>query len=226
MSRIIVALDSERGDKLSLWLNLVDSLCGRVAGFKFGLPFLLQYGLDGLRASRLLCDNMFIADLKLADIAPIMVNTVSLISDYIDAIIAHGFTGFRGGLDRLKEYLDSISVKLIVVASMSHPGSMDVIDPSLDRIMDVILKVNPWGLVAPATRPEIISMLRSRGLKYKILSPGIGVQGAKPGDGLRSGADYEIIGRFITRAPNPIEVVDSINLEHSMILEGKTSELL
>ncbi|MEM0002219.1 MAG: hypothetical protein QW211_04935 [Desulfurococcaceae archaeon] len=55
--------------------------------------------------------------------------------------------------------------------------------------------------MAPATRPEVIKYIRSKlGTNVKILSPGVGAQGASPGDALCAGADYEIIGRAITHA--------------------------
>ncbi|MFN4046264.1 MAG: orotidine 5'-phosphate decarboxylase / HUMPS family protein, partial [Acidilobaceae archaeon] len=208
------------GESLGYWLNIVSGLCGEAAGFKFGLPFLLSFGVDGVRVSRGLCGGMFVVDLKLADVGDVMVSSVSRLVGYVDGVIAHGFTGFEGALGELKEYLDGFGVKLILVVSMSHGGSLDVLDANIDRLLQVADRVRPWGLVAPATRPHVISYVRSRAPWAKIMAPGVGVQGARPGDALRAGADYEIIGRAITRAPNPLEVLRSINLEHSKITGG------
>ncbi len=213
-----MALDPGVGESLGYWLNIVSRLCGGVAGFKFGLPFLLSFGVDGVRVSRGVCDSMFIVDLKLADVGDVMVSTVSRLVGYVDGVIAHGFTGFEGALGELKDYLDSVGVKLALIVSMSHAGSLDVLDVNIDRLLWVADRVKPWGLVAPATRPHVISYVKSRAPWAKILSPGVGVQGARPGDALRAGADYEIIGRAITRAPNPLEVLQSINLEHEKIM--------
>lgn len=215
-----MALDPGVGEPLSYWLNIVSRLCGGVAGFKFGLPFLLSYGVDGVRVSRGLCGGMFIVDLKLADIGDVMVSAVSRFAGYVDGVIAHGFIGFEGALRELKDYLDSVGVKLAIVVSMSHAGSLDVLDVNIDRLLWVADRVRPWGLVAPATRPHIIGYVRSRAPWAKILAPGVGVQGVRPGDALRAGADYEIIGRAITRAPDPLKALQTINLEHEKILGG------
>ncbi|MDP8003335.1 MAG: orotidine 5'-phosphate decarboxylase / HUMPS family protein, partial [Caldisphaera sp.] len=78
----------------------------------------------------------------------------------------------------------------------------------------------PWGIVAPATRPEIITYFRkSIGRGIKILSPGIGIQGAKPGEALCHGADFEIVGRYITNAPDPKEATKVLIYEQKRGLD-------
>lgn len=219
-SRALVAIDPRPGVSLDRWVNLISSLCDFVAGFKVGLPFMFSYGVSGLRALRGSCDRFLIADFKLADIDHVMVLTVSHVIGYVDGVIAHAFIGFKGGLEGLKEYLDGLGVKLILIISMSHAGSVDVIDVNVDRLLWVADRLRPWGLVAPATRPSVISYARERAPWAKILAPGVGVQGARPGDGIRAGADYEIIGRLVTEAPDPLEVVKWVNEEHVRALRG------
>ncbi len=220
-SRVIVAIDPKPNVSLDHWVSLTSSLCGFIAGLKVGLPFILSYGVNGLRALRGSCGKLLIADLKLADIDHVMVLTVSYISRYVDGVIAHAFIGLKGGLEGLKRYLDSMGVKLVLVISMSHEGSVDVIDANVDRLLWVADNLKPWGLVAPATRSHVISYARSKAPWAVILAPGIGVQGARPGDGIRAGADYEIIGRLITEAPNPLDVVKLINEEHVRALSER-----
>lgn len=216
--RLIVALDPEPGDSLDYWLDIVSKLCDLVVGFKVGLPFTLMYGVNSLKTLKSLCGNFIIVDFKLADIGYVMRSIVSQVSDHVDGVIAHSFIGTKGALDELKEYLDRLGVKLILVTSMSHDGSLDVIDVNIDRLLWVAERVKPWGLVAPATRPAIITYIRRRAPWARILAPGIGPQGARPGEALKAGADYEIIGRLITRAPNPVELVEEIIVKHSQIL--------
>jgi len=150
-----------------------------------------------------------------------MVSALSHVIDYVDGVIAHAFIGLKGGLEGLKSYLDSAGVKLILVISMSHAGSLDVIDVNVDRLLWVAGRLKPWGLVAPATRPHVISYARGRAPWAVILAPGVGVQGARPGDGIRAGADYEIVGRLVTEASNPVEVVNWINGEHVRALKER-----
>jgi orotidine-5'-phosphate decarboxylase len=220
-SRVIIAVDPSPGTSLDRWVSLASSLCDLVAGFKVGLPFMFSYGASGLRALRGSCDGLLIADFKLADVEHVMVSTLSHVIGYVDGVIAHSFIGLKGGLEGLKGYLDSVGVRLILVISMSHEGSLDVIDVNIDRLLWVAGRLKPWGLVAPATRPQVISHVRGRAPWAVILAPGVGVQGARPGDGIRAGADYEIVGRLVTETSKPVEVVKWINGEHARALRER-----
>ena len=201
--RLVVAIDSYREDLG----DVVRSLAPLVSGFKVGLPLLVSRGasvlasIDGGAG-----DAMVIADLKLADIGDMMVETVRAVESHVDAVIAHAFVGYGGALDLLKRYLDSRGIRLALVASMSHAGSSEVYDRALDYVMDVVRRADPWGLVAPATRPDVVSAIRGRlGRRYVVLSPGVGAQGARPGDALCAGADYEIVGRAIMGSRDPVK---------------------
>ena len=90
---------------------------------------------------------------------------------------------------------------------MSHPGAARVMRKVFGDLLDVVKEVSAWGVVLPATVPNVVKAGREYlGPSFKILAPGVGAQGAAPGDALCAGADYEIVGRLITRAENPLEV--------------------
>ena len=198
---VIVALDQ---GTLDYAFRLVEDLCGVVEGFKIGLPFVLSNGVSSVARLRGVCPSaMWIADYKLADIGYIMGLIVGGAAGWADAVIAHSFIGYEGALDELKETLEAGGKRLILVVSMSHPGSRDVYDRAAPYVFSVVERTRPWGLVAPATRPEVVALARRRAPWAKILSPGVGAQGAKPGEALCAGADYEIIGRAITQASEP-----------------------
>lgn len=201
---LIVALDKVDYDRAA---NIVDDLCGIVSGFKVGWPFLLRYGLPSLERLKKLCaEKMWIADLKLADIGYTMSSIVELLAGKVDAVIAHSFVGYKGALDQLKELSQKLGIKLIVVAAMSHPGSTELYDIVLGGVVKIVEHVAPWGIVVPATRPKLISMFRNIfGCQLVMLAPGVGVQGAKPGDAICAGADYEIVGRLIVNSDKPLE---------------------
>lgn len=206
---IIVALDPPIGvDPVKWCFKIIDDTLDIVSGYKIGLPLILD--LDRKRDLEKIVGKMKgvwlrIADLKLADIGDIMVSIIRRLHEFgFNAFIVHGFIGYNGALDRVSDYVDSIDAKLITVVSMSHSGSSEIIDHVLDRLLEVALRAGSWGIVAPATRPEIIRGIRSRvGDRVKILSPGIGVQGARPSTAIKAGADYEIIGRLVTRSEDP-----------------------
>ncbi len=182
----------------------VEQACRAAVAVKIGLPLLISTGGRAVEDARRMCDGMVIADLKLADIGATMKSIVDSIPR-VDAVIAHAFIGVEGALDELKSHLDDKGVDLYLLVSMSHPGSRDVIDPNLRELIDVAARIDPLGLVAPATRPKVVKAVRERFPDKVIISPGVGVQGAKPGDALCAGANYEIVGRAITRSSNPLE---------------------
>lgn len=214
---VIVGLDALGGDR-DRAEELARSLCGRVAGYKVGYPNILPCTGVGEAVRRACPGALIVADLKLADIGYTMKHIASHVIDWSDAAIAHSFIGVEGALDELKEYLDSNGKRLVLVASMSHPGAGRIIDPILDKIVEVVGEIGPWGIVAPATRPNVVRILRERFPGKVILSPGVGAQGASPGDALRAGADYEIIGRMITASKNPLLVVESLEERYRMVL--------
>jgi len=218
---LIVAFDRSSSKDGKEVIGTISKICNMVSGVKLGIPLFAKHGATIAREVREVCrNNMIIADLKLADIGDIMISTAEVLLPHVDAFIAHSFIGREGALDDLKSYLDSRGSKLILVASMSHKGSTEVYDKEIDSIASVIKGINPWGIVAPATRPEVIGRLReSLGKEIKILSPGVGVQGAKPGVALCNGADFEIVGRYITNSSNPVETTKLIIYEQKRRLD-------
>ncbi len=205
---VIIALDPPRGaDSLKWCKGIIESTADIVAGYKIGLPLLLDVGLRGLKelADAMGSCELKIADFKLADIGFIMSEVLKRVSEVgYNAIIAHAFIGLAGGLGELSKTCSEMSMKLITVVSMSHPGSMELIDMHLENLIAISENARVWGVVAPATRPQIIRKIRKIvGVRLKILSPGIGPQGAAPKTALEAGADYEIVGRLITYSDNP-----------------------
>ncbi len=203
---LIVALDPVRkGNAVSWGRELVSEVRSLAAGFKIGIPLLVRAGIDGCKKIFYGYSGLLIADLKLADVGDIMASTVEELSEAgVSAVIAHAFVGRLEALDRLAEKCEELGVKLILVVSMSHRGSEEFIDRHLEEFVELSLSLNAWGVVAPATRPKVISRVRElMGSRAKILSPGIGVQGAQPGTAICAGADYEIVGRAITASSNP-----------------------
>ena len=223
-SRIIVALDPPDGVNVIDWcLNIVRETRDLVAGYKIGLPLVVR--LNSMEDLSILSkamdgDRLKIVDLKLADIGNIMVSAVKpFIHHGFNYFIAHSFIGCRDGLDVLNSFLRENNAWLITVVSMSHRGSVEAMDDVVEKLLEISVNTGAWGVVAPATRPEIIRFVRKHiGSRAKILSPGIGPQGARPGDALMAGADYEIIGRMITRSSDPRHVVKEINKIHESLL--------
>jgi len=219
---IIVALDPPPSVDAEEWCSsIVSRLVGgpRLAGFKIGLPAVIAKGVEWVRKVFRDFEGLLVADLKLADVAPIMEIVLErLRSVGFNAVIVHAFIGGKGGLEEVADWCHRNGVKLVAVVSMSHPGSRDFLDRHTPEMVSMCRRLGVWGFVAPATRPEMVKLVRSLAPESKILSPGIGAQGARPGDALRAGADYEIVGRAITRSADPRKALEEIAQEQERAL--------
>ncbi|WP_457742341.1 orotidine-5'-phosphate decarboxylase [Thermococcus sp.] len=198
MSRLILALDVyERERALEIACETKEYLWA----IKVNWPLILGSGLEIVPELKDETGLPVIADLKLADIP----NTNRLIAKKVfeagaDYIIVHGFVG-RDSVRAVMKF-----GKTIVVVEMSHPGAREFIQPATDRLIEFANELEPFGVIAPATRPERVAYIRSK-LKngIKILTPGVGAQGGKAREVLKAGADYIIVGRSIYASDNPRE---------------------
>lgn len=205
---LVIALDpplvSEIGKEHDL-IDLVERTKSFSSGYKIGLPFILEYGLNAIRTVKETSGTRIIVDFKLADIGDIMITILRKLAAYnVDAVIAHGFIGIEDGVGKLVNEASKLGLDIILVVSMTHKGSSKYIDKHFNELLEDALEQGVHGIVIPANKPDLLKTTRIlTGSRLKIYSPGIGVQGAKPGDALCHGADYEIIGRSITRALDP-----------------------
>lgn len=226
-SRIVLAFD-EHGGKNAV-LNRLCWVCEHLgehlACVKIGYPTILSTGLSELKSiiDEFSSENVFMADVKIADVS----HTNSIIAKLIyetgfDAVIAHGFVGYEGGLEGVFKEARDLNRGVVIVVSMSHAGSTEFLDPNMEKIVQIALKHHADGAVAPATRTHIVKRVREiAGDSLLIFTPGVGAQGAEYGSGLSAGADFEIIGRSITCSPNPIETVLEVKKKHDRVLASR-----
>jgi len=204
-SRLILALDVLSRDKA---LDLVSTLRDRIDYVKVGYPLILAAGLEVV--SEIASMAPVIADLKIADIP----NTNTLISEQVleagaSGIIAHAFVG-RDSLSACVDAARERGGLVFAVTEMSHPGAVDLMAPAAERLARIAAECGVDGVVAPATRPDRIRLVRSIVGERAIISPGVGAQGGSARAALAAGADYLIVGRSITESPNPAASADAI----------------
>jgi orotidine-5'-phosphate decarboxylase len=204
-SRLILALDVLDRDRA---LDLVSVLKDRIDYVKIGYPLILAAGLEVVEEIASIA--LVIADLKIADIP----NTNTLISERVLAagasgIIAHAFAG-RDSLSACVDAARERGALIFAVTEMSHPGAVEFMAPLAEGLARLAAECGVDGVVAPATRPERIRLIRSIVGDRAIISPGVGAQGGSPRAALEAGADYLIVGRSITDSPNPAAVADAI----------------
>ncbi len=178
MVPLIVALDTE----LARAVETARALGGVVAGFKVGWDLVLESGVSVV--SEISNFGRVLVDLKIADIPTISGRVVEkLIKNGACCVIVHGFL-----------YPSTPRGPHIYILAKMTVGTMydEVWEILLERLDDV------RGVVLPGNQPDVIARARRKlGCRYRIISPGIGTQGGSPGDAIRAGADFEIVGRYI-----------------------------
>ena len=204
-TRLILALDVTSGKRA---LSLASSLKDYFDVIKIGYPLILSAGLNIVHEISAIAP--VIADLKIADIP----NTNKLICEAAlnagaEGIIAHAFMG-RDSLQACADCARKYNAELYVVTEMSHPGAEQFMAPLAVELAKLAALVNAAGVVAPATRPERIRLIRSIIGDRVIISPGVGAQGGSASAALAAGADYLIIGRSVIEAEDPISSAEKI----------------
>lgn len=194
---IIVALDLESEIEA---IKIARLLKDEVYAFKVGYPLILNNGIQVL--TKIASIANVIVDIKIADIPDVSQAIAKKISSYgVKGIIMQGFVGS----DTMKAVRE-VSRELYVVAEMSHEGSLQFITPASEKIALLAKEVGADGLVAPATRPERIKVIKNIA-NLPILSPGVGTQGGSYSEAMKNGADYVIIGRSIILSQDPLQKI-------------------
>ncbi|MEM0162885.1 MAG: orotidine-5'-phosphate decarboxylase, partial [Thermoproteota archaeon] len=205
-------------------LNLVEPY---LVGVKFGYPTILSFGLERVKEMVLSLKEKAlipIADAKIADVS----HTNSKIAKILfksgfDAVIAHGFMGFKGSLDGLSKTVKEENKALFILAAMSNDGASLIMDKVVEQIISESMLAEPAGFIVPATRPSMIKRVKEL-LPIEsdliLLSPGVGAQGAPYGSAIANGAHFEIIGRSIYESKKPLEEVKKILLAQRSFLKG------
>jgi orotidine-5'-phosphate decarboxylase len=205
MPDLILALDIKEKKKA---LAVAHACAPHLDAIKIGYPLVLSAGLS--IAGELKKEGLpLIADFKVADIP----NTDTLICDQVFSagfagIICHGFTG----MDSMKACVASAHAhkgECFVVAEMSHPGGKEFFSGGIpEQIAGNAIIAGADGIIAPATRPDRVRVLRGFIGDKKILSPGIGTQGGDA-DAIATLVDGIIVGRSIYDAPDPAAAAQS-----------------
>jgi orotidine-5'-phosphate decarboxylase len=211
-TQLILALDVSSRERA---LILADQLKDYFDAIKIGYPLILHAGLKIVEEVSALAP--VIADLKVADIP----NTNRLICEAVleagaSGIIAQVFPG-KDSLIACADCAANYGADLYAVIEMSHPGAEQFMAPLAEKMARMAAEAGASGVVAPATRPERIRLIRSFIGNKIIISPGVGAQGGSALSALQAGADYLIVGRSIYDAEDPVACAERLISEiHEM----------
>ncbi|AEH23993.1 orotidine-5'-phosphate decarboxylase [Pyrococcus yayanosii] len=203
---IVLALDVYERERA---LRIAEDVREYISMIKVNWPLILGSGIGIIRELKERTGLPMIADLKLADIP----NTNRLVAKKVfeagaDYIIVHGFVG-RDSVRAIMELGE-----IIMVVEMSHPGAEEFIQPVADKLIEIANEIEPFGVIAPGTRPERVRYIRKMLKKgIKIFTPGIGAQGGSARKALEAGADYIIVGRRIYGAEDPRRAAEELYKE-------------
>lgn len=219
-ARIIVALDLPSG---AAAIKLARALAPHPGLFKIGLQLFIAEGPDIVRALRDLGARIFL-DLKLHDIPNTVGRAVESASSLGVEMLTLHLTGGRAMIEAAQAAAPNelLLLGVTVLTSADKSGLREI--GVNDQVENQVLRLAQIGIASGlrgfvASPHELAALRRAHGGEIKIVTPGIRPRGANPNDqkrattpaeALRVGADYLVIGRPITGAPDPATALAQI----------------
>ena len=224
-SKIIVALDYEKEAEA---LALVDQIDPSLCRLKVGKEMFTTLGMNFVKQLHQRNFDVFL-DLKYHDIPNTVARAVRSAADLgVWMVDLHASGGLRmmEEAKRILEPYGKDAPLLIAVTVLTSMEDLDLLQIGINASpMEQVLRLahltQRAGLDGVVCSPQEVEILRNAcGEEFKLVTPGIRPTGADFGDqrrvmtptaAIRAGSDYLVIGRPITKANNPVEVLRSIN---------------
>ena len=224
-SKIIVALDYE---KESDALALVDQIDPNLCRLKVGKEMFTTLGMNFVKQLHQRHFDVFL-DLKYHDIPNTVARAVRSAADlgvWMVDLYASGGLRMMEEAKRILGPYGKDAPLLIAVTVLTSMEDLDLLQIGINASpMEQVLRLahltQRAGLDGVVCSPQEVEILRNAcGEEFKLVTPGIRPTGADFGDqrrvmtptaAIRAGSDYLVIGRPITKADNPVEVLRSIN---------------
>jgi len=218
--RVIVALDVP---DLTGLKALLEKLDGRPAFYKVGLELFVGEGERAIELVRARGGRVFL-DLKLHDIPETVARAVaSAARNEAELLTVHT----SGGYEMLSRAADAAKgkVKILGVTVLTSVDQAALHDTGIDSSMEKqVLRLAQLGVDSGiggvvASPLEIAPLRHVHASKLQIVTPGIRPRNAAtndqkrtltPAEALRAGADFLVIGRPITAAPDPCAALEQI----------------
>lgn len=199
-SGIALALDVENR---AAAFRLLDLVAEHVDVIKFNYPLILAEGLGLITEIKKRYPKPVLADFKVADV-PVTNDRIGKLAAAAgaDGLMIHGFIG----IDAIQSLKAAVpQTKLFVVTQMTNPGGLDFTAEFTDEFAELARTLELAGVQAPGNRPEVVAKVRKIvGPDLMIVCCGIGAQGGAFGGAVGAGADFEIVGRAIYQAADPL----------------------
>ena len=212
--RIIVALDTDSPDAA---LAAARSLSGEVGMFKVGMELFPRGGPDLVRRIREAGYEVFL-DLKFHDIPNTVAGAIrSAVALGVRFATVHA-SGGRAMLAAAAEAARGTGTTVLAVTVLTSLDDGDLASVGFSigagdavlRLADLAVSSGIGGIVCSAR--EVAAVRACVGKEVVLVTPGVRMPGedagdqkrvVTPSDAVRSGADYLVVGRPITRAADP-----------------------
>ena len=214
---LVCAIDTTCTERAS---SLVSRLEGHVGAFKFGMEFFYAHGVAGVRTVAG-DENRIFLDLKLNDIPATVaggLRSLLPLAPFMTTVHA------TGGPDMMRAAMEAVAPagdarpKVLAVTVLTSMDDDDVevtggrgsVRDQVLRLTELALETGVDGVVCSPR--EIAEVRRLCGPGFLVVTPGIRPEGngcddqkrtLSPGDAVAAGASYIVVGRPITRAPDP-----------------------
>jgi orotidine-5'-phosphate decarboxylase len=209
MNRLIVALDVPSLDEASALARKIGIAAG---AFKVGLEL---FAAEGPRAVSAIESNVFL-DLKLHDIPTTVARALRALDVVAPWMVNVHALGGRAMLEAAVEAKPP-ATKLLAVTILTHLGDDDLAELGLPKASEAVPSLAKLaaesGCDGVVCAPADVALVRSVvPTDFLIVTPGVRpkgagadehARGATPREAVEAGADYLVVGRPITRAPDP-----------------------
>ena len=230
--RLIVALDVKSN---AAALRLVERLGDAVSFYKVGSPLFTRSGPDIVKQLKQAGKRVFL-DLKYHDIPNTVSSAVTAAADLgVDLLTIHS----SGGGAMIKAARDAAGddgpriLAVTVLTSFGGDDAEQVWGKQINSLREEVMRLaqlaadaGAHGVIASPLEAEALK--RRHGSEFLVVTPGIRPAGAErgdqvrtatPGDAIRAGADYLVVGRPVIEAGDPVEVVTRIQEELTQVIE-------
>lgn len=225
MARVIIPLDVPTLDDA---MGLVDSLGEAADFYKVGLELFTAEGSAAVQALKQRNKRVFL-DLKLHDIPSTVARAVARARVLeVDLLTLHA-TGGRPMMEAAAQAAENdltlLGVTVLTSMTSSDMGhswgrEVDSIEEEVVRLATLVRDSGVGGVVASVR--EAAPVKKALGSDLVVVTPGIRFAGgdahdqarvSTPGAAVAAGADYLVIGRSVTQAPDPAEALRRVHEE-------------
>ncbi|MED5199641.1 MAG: orotidine-5'-phosphate decarboxylase [Gemmatimonadota bacterium] len=225
MAQVIIPLDVPTLDDA---MGLVDSLGEAADFYKVGLELFTAEGSAAVQALKQRNKRVFL-DLKLHDIPSTVARAVARARVLeVDLLTLHA-TGGRPMMEAAAQAAENDLTLLGVTVLTSMTSSdmehswgreVDSIEEEVVRLATLVRDSGVGGVVASVR--EAAPVKKALGSDLVLVTPGIRFAGgdahdqarvSTPGAAVAAGADYLVIGRSVTQAPDPTEALRRVHEE-------------